>query len=395
MAPSESETCSNFAMAVDGQCDPAFRAVREVFEANLADGRDTGAAVAVFVGGELVVDLWGGVADAKTGRAWVRDTPCVSFSCTKAVTATAALMIAEREDIDLTEPVARWWPEYARCGKEHTTTEDLLTHRAGLPAFTQPLTPADAADAAATAARLAAQEPVWVPGTRHGYHALTFGWLVGELVRRHTGDTVGAFARAHIGSELWIGAPAEVAARAARVGFPPRSQMRWAPEELAIDNEALRSLAAAYRDPDSLLMRASTNPSGSYNDPAVLGGGWPGAGMVTTPRALATFYRDLLRGDLLAPAMLREAIRERVRGADEVLLLESAFGLGFMRPSPSFRLPAAARASAFGHPGAGGSIGLGDPDHDVAFAFIPNLRRDGLAGDRRAYDLVEAVYAAL
>ncbi|AVH21792.1 serine hydrolase domain-containing protein [Nocardia cyriacigeorgica] len=382
-------------MAVGGQCDPAFRAVREVFEANLADGRDTGAAVAVFVGGELVVDIWGGVADAKTGRAWVRDTPCVSFSCTKAVTATAALMIAEREDIGLTEPVARWWPEYARCGKEHTTTEDLLTHRAGLPAFTQPLTPADAADAAATAARLAAQEPVWVPGTRHGYHALTFGWLVGELVRRHTDDTVGAFARAHIGSELWIGAPAEVAARAARVGFPPRSQMRWAPEELAIDNEALRSLAAAYRDPDSLLMRASTNPSGSYNDPAVLGGGWPGAGMVTTPRALATFYRDLLRGDLLAPAMLREAIRERVRGADEVLLLESAFGLGFMRPSPSFRLPAAARASAFGHPGAGGSIGLGDPDHDVAFAFIPNLRRDGLAGDRRAYDLVEAVYAAL
>ncbi|WP_234012401.1 serine hydrolase domain-containing protein [Nocardia cyriacigeorgica] len=369
--------------------------MREVFEANLADGRDTGAAVAVFVGGELVVDIWGGVADAKTGRAWVRDTPCVSFSCTKAVTATAALMIAEREDIGLTEPVARWWPEYARCGKEHTTTEDLLTHRAGLPAFTQPLTPADAADAAATAARLAAQEPVWVPGTRHGYHALTFGWLVGELVRRHTDDTVGAFARAHIGSELWIGAPAEVAARAARVGFPPRSQMRWAPEELAIDNEALRSLAAAYRDPDSLLMRASTNPSGSYNDPAVLGGGWPGAGMVTTPRALATFYRDLLRGDLLAPAMLREAIRERVRGADEVLLLESAFGLGFMRPSPSFRLPAAARASAFGHPGAGGSIGLGDPDHDVAFAFIPNLRRDGLAGDRRAYDLVEAVYAAL
>ncbi|WP_228783137.1 serine hydrolase domain-containing protein [Nocardia cyriacigeorgica] len=130
MATSESETCSNFTMAVGGQCDPAFRAVREVFEANLADGRDTGAAVAVFVGGELVVDLWGGVADAKTGRAWGRDTPCVSFSCTKAVTATAALMIAEREDIDLTEPVARWWPEYARCGKAHTTTEDLLTHRA-------------------------------------------------------------------------------------------------------------------------------------------------------------------------------------------------------------------------------------------------------------------------
>ncbi|NEW39678.1 beta-lactamase family protein [Nocardia cyriacigeorgica] len=382
-------------MMVDGVCDPAFRGVRELFEASLVDGRDVGAAVAVFVGGETVVDLWGGVADAKTGRTWVSDTPCVAFSCTKAVTATAALMVAERERIDLGKPVAHWWPEFAGLGKESTTTEDLLTHRAGLPAFAQPLTAADAADPAAMAARLTRQAPLWEPGTRHGYHALTFGWLVGELVRRRTGDTVGGYVRASIGSELWIGVPSAVMARAARVGFPPASQTRWSSDELSIENDTLRRLSAAYRDPGSLLMRASTNPAGSYNDPAVLGGGWPGAGMVTTARALAAFYRDLIRGDLLEPETVREAIRERVRGADEVLFLESAFGLGYMRPSPNFLLPKAARASAFGHPGAGGSIGLGDLDNDVAIAFIPNLRRDGLAGDRRAYDLVEAVYTAL
>ncbi|WP_431949623.1 serine hydrolase domain-containing protein [Nocardia lijiangensis] len=378
--------------SISGTCDPAFREVREVFAASFADGQNRGAAVAVFAGGRPVVDLWGGVADRRSGRPWLADTPCVAFSCTKAVTATAALLVMEREGTGQEEPVRRWWPEFAAHGKHAVTVEDLLTHRAGLPAFDRPLTKFDAADPAAMAAELAGQTPVWEPGAKHGYHAVTFGWLVGELVRRRTGRTVPEFVREHFGAELWAG-PDEIS-RAARLGFPPADQMAWRTEDLPED-AAVRRLAESYRDPDSMLMRGSTNPAGSYNDPTVLAGGWPGSGLVTTPRALARFYRDLIRGDLLQPETLRDAVRERVRGPDEVLSLESAFALGYMRPSLNFRLPKSARATAFGHPGAGGSVGLGDLEHDLALAFIPNLRREGLAGDRRAHDLIAAVYAAL
>ncbi|MEV0031216.1 serine hydrolase domain-containing protein [Nocardia sp. NPDC050793] len=378
--------------AIAGTCDPAFREVREVFAASFADGQNRGAAVAVFAGGRPVVDLWGGVADARTGRPWLSDTPCVAFSCAKAVTATAALLVMEREGTGPEEPVRRWWPEFVAHGKYAVTVEDLLTHRAGLPAFDRALTEFDAADPAAMAAELAAQTPVWEPGSKHGYHALTFGWLVGELVRRRTGRTVPEFVREHFGAELWAG-PNEIS-RAARLGFPPAAQLDWRIEELPEGN-AVRRLAESYRDPDSLLMRGTTNPAGSYNDPTVLAGGWPGSGLVTTPRALARFYRDLIHGDLLRHGTLRDAVRERVRGPDEVLSLESAFALGYMRPSMNFLLPKSARTTAFGHPGAGGSVGLGDLEHDLALAFIPNLRRDGLAGDRRAYDLIAAVYAAL
>ena len=176
---------------VDGWVDTAFGEVRDVFGASLADGRDLGAAVAVYVGGRAVVDLWGGTADARTGRAWERDTACPTFSCTKAVTATAALRVAQTAGVGWDDPVAGWWPEYAAAGKAATTLADLLTHRAGLPAFDRPITAAEAADPAAMAAQLARQRPAWEPGTGHGYHALTFGWLAGEYVRRHTGSTVG------------------------------------------------------------------------------------------------------------------------------------------------------------------------------------------------------------
>jgi CubicO group peptidase (beta-lactamase class C family) len=395
---------------VDGWADPAFRAVREVFEASFADGQNAGAAVAVFAGGRAVADLWGGLADTRTGRPWLRDTPCVTFSCTKAVTATAALRVAQETGTGWDEPVTAWWPEYAAAGKGTTTLADLLTHRAGLPAFDRPVTAAEAADPAAMAALLAQQHPSWEPGSGHGYHALTFGWLVGEFVRRHTGSAVGDYVRSHLGAGLWIGAPPAVAGQAARVGFPPAGEQAWRPgtgpagagptgagptEAGPIDAATAARLAQAYQDPTSLLMRATGNPVAAYSKPEVLAGGWPASGLVTTARALAGFYRDLVSGELLAPGLLSEAVRERVRGNDLVLLLESAFGLGYMLPCQNCILPGPARQTAFGHPGAGGAIGLGDLAGEVAIAFIPNLRRDWLAGDRRAYDLVAAVYDAL
>jgi len=377
--------------SVQGQCDSAFEGVREVFEESFADGQNLGAAVAVFADGRPVVDLWGGVADRKTGREWAWDTPCVVFSCTKAVTAASALLLAERGYVTLDDPVARWWPEFARNGKADITVEHVLTHQAGLPAFDGPVSVAQAADPVAMAERLAGQAPEWEPGTAHGYHALTFGWLVGELVRRHTGMTVGQFARQEFGSDLWIGAPPGTIARAARITVPRRGE----PASPLTDIATQTRIGAAYAQAGSLLFRATTNPAASYNDPALLGGGWPAAGMVTTARALAGFYRDLVHGVTLCGATLQNALDERARGRDRVLLTDSAYGLGFMLPAQSFELPEVARATAFGHPGAGGAVGLGDLAHGLAFAFVPNLKRDYFAGDRRACRLIEAAYAAI
>lgn len=280
---------------VDGWVDPAFQAVRDVFEGSFADGQNAGAAVAVFVDGRAVVDLWGGVADTRTKRLWNRDTPVVTFSCTKAVTATAALAVAEEVGLGWRERVTTWWPEYGAAGKEATTLADLVTHRAGLPAFDDAVSAAAAADPAAMAALLAGQRPVWEPGTEHGYHALTFGWLVGEFVRRHTGLTVGEYVRRHLGDELWIGAPPPVVEQAARVGFPPEEDRRWT-DPGPIDADLVARMGRAFQDPGSLVMRASTNPVAAYNKPEVLAGGWPASGLVTTARALARFYRDLVGG---------------------------------------------------------------------------------------------------
>lgn len=368
-------------MTTEGTCDPAFTAVREVLAASLADGGDLGAAVTVVVGGRTVVDLWGGTADARTGRAWERDTRCVTFSATKAVTAAAALLLAEQGGPSLHAPVRSWWPEFRTPA---TTGVHLLTHQAGLPAFDRPVTVEEAADPAALAALLAAQTPEWEPGTAHGYHALTFGWLVGEYVRRVSGRPVGEFVRAAFDPALEIGTDdLEGLARIA-AGRPARA------DDVPATPEQIRELVAATQDPSSPFLRSTTNPSASFNNPLLLRADWPAAGLVTTARALAAFYDRLPR----TLASLSDAMHERVRGPDRTLVFESAFGLGFMRPSANMYLPPAARATAYGHPGASGALGIGDPEHGLAFGYIPNLSRPAL-GDRRAYRLVEAVYSAL
>lgn len=396
---------------VQGHCDPAFAGVREVFEQNFAEGRELGAAVAVYADGRKVVDLWGGVADRRTGREWLPDTPCFAFSCTKALTAAAALLLAERGAYRMDGPVTDWWPEFGAAGKEGTTAEHLLTHQAGLPAFARPVSAEEAADPAALAGELAAQKPEWTPGEAHGYHALTYGWLAGEIVRRLSGRTVGAFVKEEFARDLdlWIGAPGDVIARAAKLTAARRLQGggNASPETRSsdasararkIDGDLLNRLVAAFTDPQSTMNRSTNNPhpgKGGYNNPVVLRAGWPSAGMLTTAPALAGFYRDLVAGEILRPETLRDAIRPRVSGPDRTMLLESSFGLGFMRPAQTFFTPAAARESAFGHTGAGGSIGLGDPDAGLAFAYLPNLMSDMAAGDMRAYRLLEAAYASL
>ncbi|WP_375478769.1 serine hydrolase domain-containing protein [uncultured Jatrophihabitans sp.] len=380
----------------EGFCDPAFAGVRELFDAILAhddDDGELGGAVAAQVAGRTVVDLWGGVADGRSGRAWQRDTACVAFSATKAVTAAAALLLAERGAVSLANAVATWWPEFAAAGKDGVTGVHLLTHQAGLPFFERPIDAAQAADFDALAAELARQAPQWPPGSAHGYHATTFGWLVGELIRRASGVSVREFVHAELGADLHIGVAADALDGSdgpARIAAGRPSVV----DELPAPKADAGRLVAATRDPSSPFSRSTGNPAASFNSPALLTAQWPAANLVVTARALADFYARLTAGRILAPATIRDAVRERVRGPDRTLVLESAFGLGFMLPSASLFLPSLARPTAFGHPGASGALGLGDLERQVAFGYLPNVARPAL-GDRRAHRLVRALYESL
>ncbi|MFC4564696.1 serine hydrolase domain-containing protein [Nocardiopsis mangrovi] len=391
---------------VHGDCAPGFERVRRVFEHNFTRGLETGAALAVYIGDEPVVDLWGGTADHTTDRPWEHDTPCFAFSCTKALTAASALRVAERGGHDLTAPVASWWPEFAAAGKGAVTGEHLLSHQAGLPTFDRTVAAAEAADPAAMAALLAAQRPRWEPGTGHGYHSFTFGWLAGEIVRRLDGRTVGAYVADEIagplGLDLWVGAPGDVLDRTARLTAGPAGARarRTGSGAPPTGDDAVSRMARAAQDPDSLLSRTFANPDmsgvpGRFNNRDVLAAGWPAAGVVTTAPALAGFYRDLLAGRIIAPATLHGALTPRVTGPDRVLLLDSSFGLGFMRPSLVFAVPRAAWRSAFGHTGSGGSIGLADVEHGVSLGYVMNRTGTELSGGLRSLRLLKAVYDCL
>ena len=391
---------------IHGRCDQRFSRVAAVFARHFERGQEAGAALCVYQGDDVVVDLWAGHADPRAGRPWQRDTPCLAFSCAKAVTAVSALRLAEAGACDLDGPVAAWWPEFAAAGKEHATGVHLLSHRAGLPAFRDQVTVADAADPAAMAARLAAQPPEWEPGTAHGYHALTYGWLAGELVRRLSGQTVGEYLAEHIagphGLDLWLGATAGVIGRAARIsrgpagghdrrgGASPRDST--GPQDKLVAgsaSEEVRDLARrAFGNPDP------TSVPGGSNSPAVLSAGWPASGLLATAAGLAGFYRQLLAGQIIGPATLRSALVPRATGSDRTLGVNAAYGLGFMLPSEAFWVPAAGRPGAFGHSGLSGATSLGDTARGLAIGYVTNRMGSGAAAGTRAARLVSAVYAS-
>ncbi|MEV4244109.1 serine hydrolase domain-containing protein [Streptosporangium canum] len=386
---------------IGGDTAPGFEGVREAFAANLAGGQEVGAAVGVYLHGRKVVDLWGGIADPETGRRWERDTLQVVFSTTKGVTAACAHLLSQRGELDLDAPVAEYWPEFAANGKDRVPVRWLLTHQAGLPAIDHPITPAEAIAWHPMVTALAAQRPFWEPGTEHGYHAHTYGWLVGEVVRRVTGRSLGTFLAeeiaAPLGLDLWIGLPETERHRVSRIVAAPLDLDALARIDLDALPEPAREVMGAYADPTSLTRRsmAVVTPPLNHDDPDEQAAEMPSTNGICTARALARFYAALI-GEVdghrvLASDTLAAATAEQVSGTDRVLRLPVRIGTGFGLPTPDafWYSP-----TAFGFPGYGGSLGFADPANGLAFGYVMNHIQEGVP-DRRAATLLDAVHSAI
>jgi CubicO group peptidase (beta-lactamase class C family) len=386
--------------AVDGEVTPGFERVREAFGGNFEHGGDVGAALCVYQHGRKVVDVRGGLADSAAGRPWARDTLQLVYSATKAATATCAHLLAQRGELDLDQPVARYWPEFAAAGKADIPVRWLLSHRAGLPVIDHPIPLADLLAWDPMTAALAAQRPVWVPGTAHGYHGRTYGWLVGEVIRRVSGRSVGTFFAEEIagpaGLDFFIGLPAAERGRVSQmvIDDPP------GPETIAsipIEQvpEQFRPLLAAATDPDSLMNRAFglSVPDIDFNSPEAQAAEIPSSNGICTADGLARLYAGLI-GEvdgvrILDPATTAAAAAEQAAGTDQVLLVPTRFASGFMLPTNESPLGGPA---SFGHPGRGGSLGFADPETGIAFGYVVSHIRQDMT-DTRAATLVSAVRA--
>ena len=385
------------AMKIEGACDPKFNRVKEAFAENFEKRNEVGAAVAVMLDGKSVVDIWAGHADEAKTRPWTRDTLVNVYSTTKGVTAICAHRLADQGLLDIDAPVAKYWPEFAQAGKEKIPVRFLLSHRAGLPAVRKPLDDDALFNWNKMTTALAEQEPWWEPGTRHGYHALTFGWLVGEVIRRITGKTPGAYLRDEIagplGADFHIGLDAKHDARTADlIAVPPPG-----PGEPNFFAEVMKY-------PESAAAKAFTNPPGGMRPGLVNTREWRAAEIPAgnghgTARALAQLYGALARGGELngVRVMSKEQIArcsiEQSNGPDELLIINTRFSLGFMMSQPGGEL--GPNPKSFGHPGAGGSLGYADPEAKIGFGYTMNKMQTSLMIDPRATWLIGAVYESL
>ncbi len=380
---------------IEGRVDAGFDGVRDAFAANFERHDEVGAACAVHVGGRLVVDIWGGVADVKTQRPYAEDTLQLVFSSTKGATAVVANLLAERGELDIDAPVAEYWPEFAAAGKGEVPVRWLLCHKAGLPVIDAELTLEEVLAWGPVAEALAAQVPSWPPGTAHGYHALTYGWLVGEVVRRVTGKSLGEVFAVEVaeplGLDFWIGLPEGEEARVA-----PLVSM-----DVPADPEA-RKLYEAFFGPDTFTGRALLGHSqvfaapGVWNRVDVHAAEIPAANGITNARSLSRMYASLI-GEvdgvrILAPDTVEKARTVQTEGDDRVLFFESKIGLGFFCSSA---FTPYGGPGGFGHSGAGGSVGFADPEAGLSFGYVMNRMMQNLAGDPRSVGLIDATYAAL
>jgi CubicO group peptidase (beta-lactamase class C family) len=390
--------------SVTGLVEPGFEAIRDAFAHNFEKGRETGSALCVHVEGRKVVDLCGGTFDAAGTRPYGPDTLQLVFSTTKGATAVCANLLAQRAVLDLDAPVAGYWPEFAAAGKEALPVRYLLSHQAGLPAIDRRLTSEEMQAWDPVAEALAEQTPFWEPGTAHGYHALSYGYLVGEVVRRITGRSLGTFFAEEVagplGLEFFIGLPADLEDRVSPIigaDFGPPAgeggEGGGAPEDFAetLLARAL-NLGGAFRDRDWM------------NQPEWHAAEVPGGNAITNATSLSRMYAALIgtveggpAEPLLTPAQVEKARTVLTFGPDQVFnsvgfALEQKIGLGFWRAGPvtPFGGP-----GSFGHGGAGGSYGFADPEHGLAVGYVMNQMSMGMLGDPRSRRIVQAVYQSV
>lgn len=390
---------------IRGSVEAGYEPVREAFERNFVENGDIGAGFCLYVDGAKVVDLTGGVRDTD-GTAYDDTTLQLVFSSTKGVTATCAHLLAQRGELDLDAPVADYWPEFSAAGKADIPVRWLLSHQAGLVDVDRAMTVEEALDWTTICDALADSPPLWEPGTGYGYHAVTYGWLVGEVVRRVAGVDFGEFVRREIseplGLDLWVGLPDDEQHRVSPLinsGMPGLPAAEPAGDaDSQTDAPSLVGMLDMLLGEGNLLGRALTAPGGAFaddqvwNEARVRSAQIPAANGVTNAASLARMYAALVSEvdgvRLLDADTLERAIAPQVSGPSTVPLLDIPFALGFMTHSP---LSPLLNGRSFGHYGAGGSLGFADPDRRVAGAYVMNAAQLAIAGDARTLGLLAAV----
>lgn len=383
---------------VQGYFDPRFESVRAIFAEQQRDEQARGSALCVTVGGETVLDLWQGVVDKDNQQVWEQDTLVNVFSCTKPLGAVALLQQVEAGRIGLDDPLANVWPEFAEAGKASITVRQILSHRAGLSAISQPLAPEALFDWDTMAAALAAQQPWWTPGEAHGYHPLTYAWLVGEPLQRLSEERPGAYIASHIceplGMDFFVGVPD---AELPRIAHASRMRNQYG-------DEYARALFAAMSKPDTINFKAFGNPPSmmvstntrEWQQAEILSANGTG-----NARSLARFWQVMAHGGsldgvkLLDQALVSEMQREHSSGMDRVLVAPTRFGLGVMLEQDYRGGGFGMGPAAYGHPGAGGSLGFCDPEAQVGYGYVTNQMGPYVLMDPRALALSEAVYKVL
>ena len=384
---------------IHGTCDPKFALVAKAFEHNFTERNEVGASVCVQIAGKTVVDLWGGHTSTKKDKEWQEDTISIVFSCTKAATALCAQILIDRGELKLDEKVAVYWPEFTTNGKEDVTVRMMLNHSSAVPALRAPVKPGGYLDWDYMCKRLAGAKPYWEPGTTNGYHMVSFGWTVGELVRRVSGKSLGTFYKDEIAEPLGLDF---------HIGLPESEHGRMAnmiPHIPGPDDLQSNFVKALMSNPLSLQFQALMN-SGmwDFNSPKSWMAEIGGAGGISNARGLAGMFAPLAGGD--GTYLSKERIDDMRAVSmetekDQTLLIPTRFGQGFMLAMdnrdtvPGEGNSAILGDQAFGHVGMGGSIGFADPEVDLSFGYSMNKMGGGILLNDRGQSLVDATYEAL
>lgn len=388
--------------AVHGWLDTRFEEVLAAFIENFETRHEVGASCAITVEGRLVADLWGG-RTSPNGEAWDKDTLCMVFSSTKGVMSLCAHMLADQGKLDLDAPIARYWPEFAVAGKEAARVSMTLNHTVGVPHVRGPVRPGEFWDYATMVNRVAEEPAFWAPGSQQGYHGITMAWTVGELIRRASGQRLGEF----LGHSLALPLECDF-----HIGLPDAEEGRVAPMIMAEPDEAwlatrfIQTALTTQDTPTALFMRdfATFEPNSRACRAAEVGS----ANGMGNGRSLAKIYAPFANGGVLdgkrylgTDALTRMGRVSAATEDDETLKIPARFALGFMKATDNRKLPGVVNSSlimseaAFGHVGAGGSLGLADPECRMSFGYAMNRMGTGVLLNARGQSLLDAAYRAL